>query len=128
MRKGTALVIAFLLVFAALIVAPASAGASSAGWICQTKYASQYEHCDRSDAHKVDVWAENFARGWSSIARNSIYNFVANAKYYDFNNGTTRNADMCATAASMVGNGPGYPQVYSTLQQANLFYATGVVC
>lgn len=115
---------------AALSVAVSPAAdveASSAPWICQTKYAQYYDHCKpQTYADKVDIWAGQFAAGRN--ATGSIYQFVAGAKYSDSNDGGTRNADMCATAASMAGNGPGYPQTYTTLQQANLFYVTGVVC
>lgn len=120
---------AFALTFGAVAVtsAPETAEASSAPWICQTKYAQYYDHCKpQTYADKVDIWAGQFAAGRN--ATGSIYNFVAGAKYSDSQDGGTRNADMCATAASMVGNGPGYPQVYTTLQQANLFYVTGVAC
>lgn len=101
--------------------------ASSAPWICQTKYAQYYQHCQpQTYADKVNIWAGQFAAGRN--ATGSIYQFVAGAKYSDSQDAGTRNADMCATAASMAGNGPGYPQVYTSLQQANLFYATGVAC
>lgn len=109
-------------------VTAAPAAASSAGWICQTKYASQYEHCDQSYTKRINDWAYLFNRGRDSMAESGIYNFVADAKYRDANDGGTRNADMCALASSMSGNSPGHAEVYATLQAANAFYSTGVVC